>query len=450
MSQPAPTPKQSLTQTLLFVVVLILGYQLFFANNSKGPTDARTSAEVLTKMREMNAKLLDVSIANENRTYHAKLDEEAKKLGLSAADLQKMKLEGDVLAADTAYKGGMRLNDTNRVNDAYMILQNQFRGLNSKPVWKEAYAVTPSKKVDTTSRSAEQLYDQIVKELDSRYHTELVWGLFPGYQLIDFLVNISGKNPNFSYALAALLLAVVVRAIVWPLNQRQLMWSRKMQMLAPLSAELKKSCTDKAGNLDQQQFQVKQMGLYREYGINPMLGCLPALAQMPFFLMIYQCMLHYRFEFKDGYFLWINPDLSAATNGFIGKSLGETDYILIVVYGVSMLISTLLAPVTDINNIRQQRIMGIVVALMVSGMMFLYPLPSAFVLYWIFTNVLSTLQSLRAYRLPAPPLEKVNAAGGGVFPFGATNGVHTSTNGQPSSLTQSTGTSQKKKSKPRK
>ena len=126
----------------------------------------------------------------------------------------------------------------------------------------------------------------------------------------------------------------VVRGVVYPLTERQLMFSRKMMQLAPLSNEIRKEYKD-----DQQQQQVKIMELYREYGINPLAGCFPALLQMPLFLSIYQCMLHYQFEFVHGTFLWINPTIAKMTHGWTAPNLGETDYPLIVLYGITMLIS---------------------------------------------------------------------------------------------------------------
>src|SRR3712207_7746734 len=53
------------------------------------------------------------------------------------------------------------------------------------------------------------------------------------------------------------------------------------------------------------------------------------------FLMIYQCMLHYQFEFEKGMFLWINPETSKATNGFVAANLGQADTILTLIYGIS-------------------------------------------------------------------------------------------------------------------
>jgi YidC/Oxa1 family membrane protein insertase len=158
------------------------------------------------------------------------------------------------------------------------------------------------------------------------------------------------------------------------------------------------------------------MELYREYGINPLAGCFPALLQMPLFLTVYQFMLHYQFAFQKGTFLWINPSVAANTNGLTAPNLGEMDYPLIVLYGVTMLISVLMAPVSDPTQAKQQRLMSVGMSLLFAVFMFFWPLPSAFVLYWVFTNILSSLQSYRAYRLPLAPLQKVNAAGGGVYP----------------------------------
>jgi YidC/Oxa1 family membrane protein insertase len=186
------------------------------------------------------------------------------------------------------------------------------------------------------------------------------------------------------------------------------MWGRQMARLQPLVAELKERYKDKkTGQMrDPQEFNQKVMGLYKEYGLNP----------MSYFILIYQCMLQYRFEFQNGTFLWIGSSLSSGVGGFVAPNLGERDYMLIILYAISMVVTTLLTPVSDPSNVKQQRFIGVTVAVVFSVSMFFYPLPSAFVLYWVFTNVFATIQMLRAYKLPLPPLVKVNAAGGGVYP----------------------------------
>jgi hypothetical protein len=83
-----------------------------------------------------------------------------------------------------------------------------------------------------------------------------------------------------------------------------------------------------------------------------------------------------------------------------------------------MIVSTLLTPQTDPMQAKQQRLMGIGISVFFTVTMFFgfFPVPGAFVLYWIFLLTLSTLQALRAYRLPVAPLQKVNTSAGGVYP----------------------------------
>lgn len=420
MSKPAP--KQSFMQTLLFMAVIFLGFNLVMGG-LRPPQETRSASEILGKMVSMNRNVQDISIAAEVAAYDRAVDQEASQGKISKKEAEWLKLKAAVLVADTKLKGAIIKNSTNRANMAYMALQGKERSLKNSEVWNRLVTVAPTEARPQTQVSARSLFADIVRDYDSRLKKDLVVGLIPGYQFIDALVAVTGRMPGFSYAFAALLLALVVRSVVWPLAQKQLMWSRQMSQLQPLVKELQESYAKKdptGAYRSSPEFQQKMMGLYKEYGINPVSGCLPALAQLPLFLLVYQCMLAYRFAFREGTFLWINPSASAATNGFIADSLGQMDYILLVIYGLSMVASTYLAPVSDPANAKQQKLMGVGISLMFTVMMFFWPLPSAFVLYWIFTNLLSMYQSLRAYRMPLPPLVKVNAPHGAVLP---TNGA---------------------------
>ena len=386
-------------------------------------------------LRFQNQFLLDQT-ATQYLGFHLQKIQAAQEAGsLKKEEAENAKMVARVLTANASFKAGTQRNDFYRLNAAYMTLQTQSIQHAGKPEWEKMSLEIPSSAgVPAETTTPKAMFDRIVTDLSARSKKDLVWGVVPGYALIDTLVKLTGSVPAFSYAFAALLLAIVVRAVVYPLTQRQLMWSRQMAQLKPLIEELKEKYGKGGIELNQ-----KMMELYKEYGINPTAGCLPVMLQMPLFLMVYQCMVHYRFEFQKGTFLWVNPSTAESASGWIGPNLGQMDYILITIYGISMVVSTLLAPVTDPANQKQQRIMGISIALLFSVMMFFYPLPSAFVLYWIFTNVLASAQSLRAYRMPLPPLQKVNAPGGAVFP---TNGSLTGKNGN-------TGTPVRHKPKPK-
>ncbi len=414
----------------MIMVTVFLGIQLIFRNKDQTP-DTQTLDQIYTRLVSENTGLKDVAIVSTITEYNHKLDDMVTKKQITKVVADQKKIEAVILEADTQLKAGLFKNDPGRIRDAYQNLVSYQKRLLDTPDWNKSYNVPKSNlagpatehnsgpiegsvyKFNWSSWTGQGLYAEVVTQLTDKNQTDYVYGLIPGYKLIDFLVHMTGANPGFSYAFAAFLLALVVRAIVFPLSQKQLMFSRQMSQLVPLTNEIKQKYKS-----DQQTQQQKVMELYREYGINPLAGCFPALVQMPLFLTIYQCMLRYQFAFQKGVFLWINPTTSKSTHGFVGPNLGQQDYILIVIYGITMVIATLLTPVTDPTQVKQQRLMGVGVSLIFTVFMFTGAIPvvSGFVLYWTFTNILATAQSIRAYRLPMPPLVKVNAQGGGAIP----------------------------------
>ncbi len=419
MARTAPTPKQNFLQTLLLMSCVFLGFNLL-CNRPQQP-ETRNRDQILKSMREMNRQIRDISIAQgEQGKFQNKVNEDLKLKKIDEKTANRLKFEAAILVADTQLKAGMIRKESQRIRNAFMALDTLNRQNAANPEWQNLVVeIQPTEREPErfgwTSWKGPDLYNKVVTELTAKNKTDFVWGFLPGgYAFIDFLVGITGKVPGFSYWFAALLLALVVRAIIYPLAQKQLMWGRKMSQLGPMMKDIKEKYPV------QSEQQVKIMELYREYGVNPMAGCGPALVQMPLFLFVYQCMLHYQFEFQNGTFAWINPGTSAATKGFIAPNLGQVDVILIILYGISLCATTLLQPVNDPTQVKQQRLIGLSFAILMPIFMLLgfFPVPAAFVLYWTFTNLLATAQSLRAYRLPMDPLVKVNTKAGGTYPGG--------------------------------
>ncbi|RYG43214.1 membrane protein insertase YidC, partial [bacterium] len=409
-------------QSLLLAVVIFLGIQLLFPNrgNSGTVVDGKTlvnSTDIRAALMEADAKLQDVTANRLYQAYDGALKEEVKAKKLTEADAQARRIEASIITADAQYKAGVARNDTARMRNAYHTVVNLHNRLQGTPEWNRAFAVpdtTADQRFGWKEWSGESLYNKVVGHISERAKSELIWGFIPGgYALIDALIHLTGAHAAYSYGFAALLLAFLVRLAVFPLAQKQIMSGRYMAQLVPLLNDIKKQYEG-----DQPTIQRKTMELYSEYGVNPMSGCFPALVQVPLFITVYQCMLLYQFEFQKGTFLWINPDLAKRFPGFVAPNLGHLDSLLIVVYGVMMVVSTLMTPVSDPTQIKQQRLMGIGVSVFVTVMMFTgaFPVPGAFVLYWIFLLIFSSLQSWRAYRLPLAPLQKVNTPTGGVFP----------------------------------
>ncbi|MBC8065113.1 MAG: membrane protein insertase YidC [Chlorobia bacterium] len=419
MARPAPTPKQNFLQTLLIVTTVFLGMQLLC--NRPQPTETRTRDQLAKSMREMNRQLKDHSIVQTQGAFQGKVNEELAAKKIDAKEAERLKYEAAILVADTQLKAGIARNENSRIRNAFMGLDSIALKEATNPAWAESKVEIPPTEREPgrfawTTWNGPELYEKVKSELTTRNKHELVWGFLPGgFAFIDFLVKVTGSVPGFSYWFAAFLLALVVRAIIYPLAQKQLMWGRKMSQLGPMMKEIRE-------RYQGQEQQVKIMELYKEYGVNPMAGCAPALVQMPLFLFVYQCMLYYQFEFQNGTFAWINPSTSAATKGFVASNLGHVDVILIILYGISLCVTTILQPVNDPSQVKQQRIIGLSFAILLPVFMLLgfFPVPAAFVLYWTFTNLLATAQSLRAYRLPMEPLVKVNTKAGGTYPGAGT------------------------------
>lgn len=85
---------------------------------------------------------------------------------------------------------------------------------------------------------------------------------------------------------AIILLTVVIRILVWPLMATQLKSAKKMADLKPHLDQLKEKHKG-----DKQALASAQMALYKEHGVNPAGGCLPAIIQIPVIWSLYQTIL---------------------------------------------------------------------------------------------------------------------------------------------------------------
>ncbi len=107
-----------------------------------------------------------------------------------------------------------------------------------------------------------------------------------------------------SKGIVILLLTFIVKLILFPLSYKMLHSQSKMGALKPELAHLKEKFKD-----DPQAIQMESMKIYREFGVNPLGGCMPMLLQMPIWLALYQ-FFPASIEFRQASFLWAN-DLSS-------------------------------------------------------------------------------------------------------------------------------------------
>ena len=107
-----------------------------------------------------------------------------------------------------------------------------------------------------------------------------------------------------NYGWVVFLLTIFIRLVTSPLTYTSFLSTAKMKVLKPELDEIKKKTGD-----DQQAFAMEQMKLFREAGVNPLGGCIPALLQIPIFFALYS-FFNSNIALRGQSFLW-SQDLSS-------------------------------------------------------------------------------------------------------------------------------------------
>ncbi|MGE5694478.1 MAG: membrane protein insertase YidC [Candidatus Sericytochromatia bacterium] len=122
--------------------------------------------------------------------------------------------------------------------------------------------------------------------LDIIYYpvSAIMWVWYKAFSAVPFL----GPSNFFTWALSVMFLVFTLRAILYRPFVKQIRVTRQMQEMQPQIKALQK----KYGK-DRQRLALEMQKLQREHGVNPILGCLPMLAQIPVFLGLYHVLMSF-------------------------------------------------------------------------------------------------------------------------------------------------------------
>ena len=126
---------------------------------------------------------------------------------------------------------------------------------------------------------------------------------------------------KLAYGWVLIIFGVLVRGLLWPLNQKAMESSIRMQGVAPLLKQVQ----DRYKN-EPERLQREMMKLYKEHNVSPFGGCLPMLLPMPVLFALFFVFAN-TIEFRGVPFLWL-PDLASA----------DPYYIIPIVMGLSMFV----------------------------------------------------------------------------------------------------------------
>jgi len=227
----------------------------------------------------------------------------------------------------------------------------------------------------------------VLNSVEERYQFDSV------YKAIDYgsfifpmgpVARILHKGIMFAYSLipnmgwAVILFTILLKVVLFPLTYASSVSMAKMQTLQPKIAAIKKKYKNLKDPEQRKQMNIETMGLYKQEKVNPAAGCLPLLLQMPIlfaFFRLFPISISFRHE---PWLLW-----------FTDLSLKDPTYILPILMGASMMISSKMSPTSpDTSGVQKY-------------MVYAFPLILTFVclnysaglnLYWFISNLLQIAQ----------------------------------------------------------
>ncbi len=181
------------------------------------------------------------------------------------------------------------------------------------------------------------------KDLELEELVNLGWPLFRWINRF-FIIYVFDwlSGWGLSMGIVLLLLTLIIKAVVYPTTRKSYLSSARMRVLKPKVDAISQKYPNQEDAMRKQQ---EVMGLYREYGVSPMGGCLPMLIQMPIFIALFNFVPN-AIQLRGESFLWAD-DLSAYDDlihwGFNIPLLGDHLSIFCVLFCLTNIINTVIS-----------------------------------------------------------------------------------------------------------
>jgi YidC/Oxa1 family membrane protein insertase len=261
--------------------------------------------------------------------------------------------------------------------------------------------VAPGKAATYTSRifagaKEVKLLDRYQNELGiAKLDKAIDWGWFewfmkPIFALLNWLFHTIGN-----FGVAIICLTLIVRALMFPIAQKQFKSMAGMRVVQPKMKALQERYKD-----DKPRLQQEMLKLYQEEKVNPLAGCLPILLQIPIFYALYKVLMVSVEMRHQPFVLWIRdlsaPDPLTPVNLFGYLHFTPPSFlalgILPILLGITMWLQFRLNP-APMDPVQKQ-----VFSLMPWVLMFVMaPFAAGLQLYWVTNNLLTIAQQKWLY-----------------------------------------------------
>lgn len=221
--------------------------------------------------------------------------------------------------------------------------------------------------------------------------------------LYNALIGIYNAIPGHDIGVAIILLTILLRFLLYPLNSVSIRSQKVMQDIQPKIKEVREKY---AANKEQQAKEL--LNIYREHKVNPFSSCLPLLIQLPFLIALF-------LVFKDGikgasvedlYPFIAHPDgINQISFGFL--NIVQTSPILAVIAAALQFWQTRMLMHSKVPAPQGEGKDESMMASMNKQMMYIMPLmtvfvgwtlPSGLMLYWAISTAFSIVQQYIVFR----------------------------------------------------
>ena len=190
-----------------------------------------------------------------------------------------------------------------------------------------------------------------------------------------FVILQLGKTTG-NYAIALIIVTLIIRLITYPLTRKTVKQSQVMQEVNPELQRIQKKYAGKQDEESLSKQSQEMMMLYKKYNINPLSGCLFSFIQLPLFIAFYEAVQRFPAIFEDT---------------FLGLQLGTTPWVgftrsSFYIYIILMLLIAATTYYSFKMNMSSNQLDNSMKSMPIF-------MPSALCIYWFFNNLCTILQN---------------------------------------------------------
>ena len=223
---------------------------------------------------------------------------------------------------------------------------------------------------------------------DGKY--ESLWTTFFIKPLSFIIIKIGELVKN--YALAVILVSLVIRLIAFPITRKTALQSELIKKAQPEIEKIQKKYKDKQDQESMMKQNQELLAVYQKYNINPMSGCLFSMLQLPLFIAFFEAIQRTPAIFED-----IFLGLQLGTTPAVGIT-SATFYmyaILVILIGATTYLSFKMNSTGNMQDPSMKMMPYMMTGMIIFTSLFM---PSALGIYWITTNVFTIIQNILVKR----------------------------------------------------